>query len=138
MIDFYYFFIYNLLWEMINLDIFCKIINGEIPSNTIYEDDKVKVILDVNPKSNGHSLIIPKKHYTDIYGVDNDFLIHMWDVARDISKKIEKKLHSNGSTFEINYGIAQEVKHLHLHIIPRYKYEDIADVEEIYNILIKN
>lgn len=119
------------------MDIFCKIINGEIPSKTIYEDDKVMVILDVNPRSNGHSLVIPKKHYADIYEVDNDTLIHMWDVARNVSKTIEKKLHSNGSTFEINYGIAQEVKHIHLHIIPRYKYEDIADVSEIYDVLNK-
>ena len=44
------------------MDIFCKIINGEIPSKTIYEDDIVLVILDVNPRSNGHSLVIPKKH----------------------------------------------------------------------------
>ena len=122
---------------MIDMDIFCKIINGEIPSKTIYEDDKVMVILDVNPRSNGHSLVIPKKHYADIYEVDNDTLIHMWDVARNVSKTIEKKLHSNGSTFEINYGIAQEVKHIHLHIIPRYKYEDIADVSEIYDVLNK-
>ena len=119
------------------MDIFCKIINGEIPGKTIYEDDKVMVILDANPRSNGHSLVIPKKHYTDIYEVDNDTLIHMWDVARNVSKTIEKKLHSNGSTFEINYGIAQEVKHIHLHIIPRYKYEDIADTSEIYKVLMK-
>lgn len=122
---------------MIDMDIFCKIINGEIPSKTIYEDDKVMVILDVNPRSNGHSLVIPKKHYADIYEVDNDTLIHMWDVARKISNMIEKKLHSNGSTFEINYGIAQEVKHIHLHIVPRYKYEDIADTSEIYKVLMK-
>ena len=119
------------------MDIFCKIINGEIPGKTIYEDDKVMVILDANPRSNGHSLVIPKKHYTDLYDIDDEILLHMWNVARDVSKMIEKKLHSNGSTFEINYGIAQEVKHIHLHIIPRYKYEDIVDASEIYNVLIK-
>ena len=122
---------------MIDMDIFCKIINGEIPGKTIYEDDKVMVILDANPRSNGHSLVIPKKHYTDLYDIDDEILLHMWNVARDVSKMIEKKLHSNGSTFEINYGIAQEVKHIHLHIIPRYKYEDIVDASEIYNVLIK-
>ena len=119
------------------MDIFCKIMNNEIPSMTIYEDAIVKVILDINPRSNGHSLVIPKKHYTDLYDIDNETLIHMWDVARNVSKTIEKKLHSNGSTFEINYGIAQEVKHIHLHIIPRYKYEDITDTDEIYNVLTK-
>ncbi len=117
------------------MDIFCKILNGEIPSNKIYEDDKVIVILDINPRSNGHALVIPKKHYDDIYDIDSDIFNHMWKVARDINKLCEKKLHSNGATFEINYGIAQEVKHIHLHVIPRYKYEDIADAEEIYKVL---
>ena len=64
--------------------IFCKIINNEIPSYTLYENDKVKCILDVNPKSNGDSLIIPKKHYTDLYDIDNDTLMHIMNVARKV------------------------------------------------------
>ena len=121
---------------MIVVDIFCEIVKGNIPSKCIYDDDMVMVIMDVNPKSNGHSLVIPKKHYDDITEIDKETLSHMWDVALEVYKKIEKKLHSNGATYEINYGIAQEVKHVHLHIIPRYKYMDIADVEEIYNVLM--
>ncbi|MBR3161113.1 MAG: HIT domain-containing protein [Bacilli bacterium] len=117
------------------MDIFCKIVNGDIPSNKIYEDEKVIVILDVNPRSNGHSLVIPKKHFDDIYDIDDETLNYMGKVARDIGKLCEKKLHSNGSTFEINYGIAQEVKHVHMHVIPRYKFEDIAEVSEIYKVL---
>lgn len=117
------------------MDIFCKIINGEIPCKKLYEDDSVMVILDVNPKSNGHSLVISKKHFDDLYDIDKETLAHMWVVAKDINKMIEKKLHSNGATFEINYGIAQDVKHIHLHVIPRYKYEDIVSIEEIYNVL---
>jgi histidine triad (HIT) family protein len=117
------------------MDIFCKIINGEIPSKKLYEDEVVMVIMDVNPRSNGHCLVIPKKHYKNIFDIDNDTLIHIFDVARDISKVLEKKLHCNGITLEENNGDVQEVKHFHLHIIPRYKYEDIAEVEEIYNVL---
>ena len=117
------------------MDIFCKIINGEIPSKTIYEDDKVLVILDVNPRGNGHSLIIPKKHYKDLYDIDNETLIHIFDVAKNIGDMLEDKLHCNGITLEQNNGICQEVKHFHLHVIPRYKYDDIIDVDEVYNIL---
>ena len=54
--------------------IFCKIIAGEIPSNTIYEDEDFKVILDVNPASRGHALILPKDHYADIYEIDEEQL----------------------------------------------------------------
>lgn len=117
------------------MDIFCKIINGEIPSKTIYEDDKVLVILDVNPRGNGHSLIIPRKHYKDLYDIDNETLIHIFDVAKKIGDMLEDKLHCNGITLEQNNGICQEVKHFHLHVIPRYKYDDIIDVDEVYNIL---
>ena len=117
------------------MDIFCKIVKGEIPSKTIYEDYKVLVILDVNPRGNGHSLIIPKKHYKDLYDIDNETLIHIFDVAKKIGDMLEDKLHCNGITLEQNNGICQEVKHFHLHVIPRYKYDDIIDVDEVYNIL---
>ena len=117
------------------MDIFCKIIKGEIPAKKIYEDEVVMVILDVNPISNGHSLIIPMKHYNDLYDIDNDTLIHIMDVARKISDELTEKLHCDGITLEQNNGIAQEVKHYHLHVIPKYKYDDIKDVDEVYNIL---
>lgn len=119
------------------MDIFCKIINNEIESKKIYEDDIVISILDVNPRSNGHCLIIPKKHYKDIEDIDNNTLLHIFEVAKKISKILEKKLNCDGITFEQNNGIAQEVKHFHLHVIPRYKYEDITDIDEVYNILKK-
>ena len=135
MIDFYFYLFYNFYGDDY-MDIFCKIINKEVSSNILYEDELVIAIMDVNPRSNGHTLVIPKKHYNDIYDVDNNTLMHMWDVARDINNLIVKKLHSNGLTYEINYGICQEVKHIHLHIIPRYKYEDIVDYNEIYKVLM--
>ena len=68
--------------------IFCKIIAGEIPSNTIYEDDTFKVILDASPASKGHALILPKKHYADIYDIDEEvagqtvFHFHMHLIPR--------------------------------------------------------
>lgn len=134
MIDFYLVLFYTKNGGN-EMDIFCKIINGEIPSKTIYEDDIVLVILDVNPRSNGHSLVIPKKHYKDLYDIDDKTLMHIMNVAKKIGNTLEKKLHCNGVTLEQNNGIAQEVKHFHLHIIPRYKYDDIVDVEEVYSIL---
>ena len=121
---------------MINMDcIFCKIINGEIPSYKIYEDEVVLAFLDINPDSNGHTLIIPKKHYTDIMEIDNETLIHIFDVARKLKTQIEEKLHCNGVTFIQNNGDVQEIKHYHLHIKPYYKKEEeLLPVEEIYSL----
>lgn len=118
--------------------IFCKIIHGEIPSYKIYEDDSVLAFLDIHPNSNGHTLIIPKKHYTDIMDIDNETLIHIFDVARKIKSKLEATLHCDGITFIQNNGDVQEVKHYHLHIIPYYNQESkINNVEDIYKQIMQ-
>ena len=116
--------------------IFCKIVNGEIPSYTLYEDDLVKVFLDANPDVNSHTLIIKKKHYQDLFDIDNDTLIHIMEVARKIDKLLKDKLHTDGLTLVQNNGLKQEVKHFHLHLKPQYKKEGKKlSPKEVYNIL---
>ena len=113
--------------------IFCKIINGEIPSYKIYEDEVVFAFLDINPDSNGHTLIIPKKHYLDLTEIDNEILLHIMDTARKLKKLLEEKLNIDGLTLIQNNGDIQEVKHYHLHLKPYYKEkQQIIDVKEIY------
>ena len=122
--------------------IFCKIVNGEIPSYKVYEDNIVFAFLDIDPKSNGHTLIIPKKHFTDLSDIDSDTLNHIFEVAKELKIKLEKKLNCDGITLLQNNGIVQEVKHFHLHLIPQYKdknsfgfkcnKEYLDDVKETY------
>lgn len=120
--------------------IFCKIIKGEIPSYTIYEDEKVKVFMDVNPVSNGHLLIVPKEHFVTIEDIPNDILYHINDTAKKMYKVLKEKLNVDGLTVSQNNGLGQEVKHYHMHLIPRYidekakiEYLDIKeDVKVIY------
>ena len=120
------------------MDIFCKIINGDIPSYTLYEDEVVKVFLDVNPQVNGHALIIPKKHYTDLFDIDNDTLIHVFEVDRKMEVLFKEKLGSVGLTLAQNNGSVQEVKHFHLHLMPAYsEKQELVNVEDVYN-QIKN
>ena len=115
------------------MDIFCKIINGEIPSYTIYEDDIVKVFLDVNPDVNGHTLIIPKKHILDIYDMDNDTLIHIFIVARKMDQILREKLGAEGVTLIQNNGKCQEVKHFHLHLKPFFTDKvELMNIEDVY------
>lgn len=113
--------------------IFCKIIKGEFTSLTIYEDEVVKVFLDINPQENGHTLIIPKKHYQDLDDIDLTTLNHIYEVAKKIKKLLEEKLNIDGVTLIQNNGLSQEVKHYHLHLIPNYKEkQELINVEEIY------
>lgn len=105
--------------------LFCKIISGDIPSNTIYEDEIVKVFLDINPISNGHCLIVPKKHYTNIEDIDLETLKHINEISKKLHKELKEKLNCEGLTLIQNNGLGQEVKHYHLHLVPRYTNDEI-------------
>lgn len=116
--------------------IFCKILNGEIPSKKVYEDELVFVIMDIEPSANGHMLVIPKKHYVDFTELDNEILLHINKVAKEMTKLIHDKLNADGVRLVNNYGLYQVVKHYHLHIIPAYKQkQDIVSIDEIYDKL---
>lgn len=117
--------------------IFCKIMKDEIPSKTIYEDEIIKVILDINPNDNGHMLIIPKKHITDFTELDNDTAIHINNIIKELKIKIYDKLIPDGIRFVNNYGCYQQVKHFHLHMIPCYEPKQaITDIDTIYDKLM--
>ncbi|MCI5919324.1 MAG: HIT family protein [Roseburia sp.] len=103
--------------------IFCKIIAGEIPSNTIYEDDDFKVILDVSPASKGHALILPKNHVADIFTIDEDVAAKAMKLAKKLATHMKEVLHCDGFNILQNNGevAGQTVFHFHMHLIPRYK-----------------
>ena len=103
--------------------IFCKTANGEIPSNTIYEDDKFRVILDNGPATKGHALVLPKKHYANLFEMPEDLLADAAVVAKKVASNIKDKLSCDGLNLVQNNGetAGQTVMHFHLHIIPRYE-----------------
>lgn len=121
------------------MDIFCKIINGEIPGKKVFEDDTVMVIMDVNPVSNGHCLVIPKVHYQDLYDIDIKTLNHILKIARDVSKILIEKLSCDGVTLVQNNGSIQEVKHFHLHLIPKYEGKDKVDlsIDDVFHKIVE-
>lgn len=114
--------------------IFCKIINNEIPSYKIYEDDIVLAFLDINPDSDGHTLIIPKQHFKDIDDIPNDILNHIMNTAKDLKKLLYEKLNCDGLTLIQNNGEVQEVKHFHIHLKPYYIEKKKSDVKDIYKL----
>ena len=118
--------------------IFCKIAKKEIPSNILYEDNDLMVIMDLGPVNNGHVLVIPKEHYTDYMELDNEMAGKMLKVAQDLGPKIMQKLDKSSLTLLINYGEDQKVKHLHLHLIPNFSSRNnvkIKPISEPFEIL---
>lgn len=103
--------------------IFCKIIAGEIPSYTIYEDDDFKVILDIGPASKGHALIIPKVHYADLYDIDEEVAAKAMKLAKKLATRMTEVFKCDGfNLLQNNHEAAgQTVFHFHMHLIPRYE-----------------
>ena len=119
--------------------IFCKIINGEIPSRTVYEDELIKIIMNINPNT--------KKHYENLMDTPNEVITHALDIVRNnIYPLLKEKINCEGLTLAQNNEYGQEIKHYHLHLIPRYT-DDNADftydkdnldtVENIFDKLTK-
>lgn len=112
--------------------IFCKLANGEIPTNAIYEDDDFKVILDASPASKGHALILPKEHYANIYEIDDEVLAKASKLAKKIITHEKDVLKCDGYNVVQNNGevAGQTVFHYHMHLIPRYASDDNTNVIE--------
>ena len=105
--------------------IFCKLANGVFPTNFIYEDEDFKVILDANPATKGHSLILPKKHFKNLLDADEEILKKALPLAKKLSNKLIDVLKCDGVNIlqNNNEAAGQAVFHLHIHLIPRYKEE---------------
>lgn len=127
--------------------IFCKIINKELPTRTIYEDKDIQVIMNTNPITDGHLLILPKKHYENIFDIKEEIIAHSIKVLREkLYPLIKEKLNCEGLTICENNFLGQEIKHFHIHVIPRYKDDNvdfsynkdkITDLDKVFQQLTK-
>lgn len=125
--------------------IFCKIGSGEIPSKKVYENDGAFAFLDIEPLSDGHTLVIPKKHFVEAHEMDGEIWGHVADALEHASKMLVEKLGVKSYNILQNNGrIAhQKVMHVHFHIIPRTEDSGLVvtwgetggDLEKVYDRL---
>lgn len=107
--------------------LFCKIINNEIPSYKIYDDDKFLAFLDISQATTGHTLIVPKKHYANIFELDDEVAQEILLVVKKVSLLLKEKLGISDVNIINNSGklAGQTVDHFHIHIVPRYPNDDL-------------
>lgn len=107
--------------------IFCKLSNGQIPTNSIYEDEDFKVIMDASPASKGHCIILPKTHAKNLLELPDEYCEKILLVAKKCSKVLMDVLQCDGINVLQNNGEAagQTVFHLHVHLIPRYEGDQV-------------
>ncbi|CAM5223054.1 Diadenosine tetraphosphate (Ap4A) HIT family hydrolase OS=Ureibacillus acetophenoni OX=614649 GN=SAMN05877842_11796 PE=4 SV=1 [Ureibacillus acetophenoni] len=114
--------------------IFCEIIAKKEKSYTIYENNYVIAILDIDPINNGHVLVIPKKHYEEFTEVDQDTLSNVIFVAQKIARVIEEILQPDGITVMQNNGVFKDVNHYHMHVFPRFENDGFGWVEPDFEV----
>lgn len=108
--------------------IFCKILNGDIPSNKVFENDNFIAILDAFPANEGHTLVIPKKHFENIFEIDEETLKEGYAIAKRIASSIKKSLNIENINILQNNGVlaGQTVNHFHIHVIPRLENDTVV------------
>lgn len=107
--------------------VFCKIAKGDIPSATLYEDEDLRVILDLGPASKGHALVIPRKHAANLFELPDEIAEKAIVVAKKVAVRLKEGLHADGLNLVQNNGAAagQTVDHFHIHLIPRYENDTV-------------
>jgi histidine triad (HIT) family protein len=102
--------------------VFCKIVKGEIPSLKIYEDEHSLAFLDIAPFTKGHSIVIPKKHYVNLFDFPEEEMTNYFSGLKKVVTKIKEKMNADGiNIMQNNFKAAgQVVNHLHFHVLPRW------------------
>lgn len=108
--------------------IFCNIISGEIPSYKVYEDDNFYAFLDISQATYGHTLVVPKQHFENLFAMPDFLLEKILILVRDLASKIKTATYCKGINILNNNGEAagQSVHHFHIHIIPRYDNDNFS------------
>lgn len=115
--------------------VFCKIVSGELPAERVHDDERVVAILDISPANKGHVLVIPKKHYETFDKVPEEELYATIAVVKKFVQGVITALHAEGVNVHVNSGPAAGplVKHIHVHIIPRFKDDGLSSLSLIYD-----
>ena len=116
--------------------IFCKIVKKQAPASIIYEDETVIVFLDIRPLNEGHTLVIPKKHYVDIFDIPENQLSQVHKVAQQVSVAVKKATKADGISIIQQNGkaAAQDIFHLHVHVVPRFEGQKLPRFSELKEV----
>jgi len=112
---------------------FCRLVKKEGPLSCIYEDERVMAFLDIRPLNEGHTLVIPKKHYETVYSVPEEEIAYLYKIVKRVTCAVKKAIDPEGIsvTQHNERGAGQDVFHVHVHIIPRYEGQKLPRFDEI-------
>ncbi|MDO8504628.1 MAG: HIT family protein [Candidatus Liptonbacteria bacterium] len=115
--------------------IFCKIGKKEIPADMVYEDNNSFAILDIHPVAPGHTMVLPKIHADNLLALPEEEIGPLFEAVKTVLGKLKRALGPDGFTVGINHGSVsgQEIDHLHIHLIPRFKGDAGSSINSVVN-----
>ncbi len=128
----------ELLKKQIENCIFCKIVNGEMDSRKVFEDENFFAFLDINPSSEGHAVIVPKQHLQVAAQLPPELSAKLAILVQELSRQMLKNLGASGTTFVVGSGVAagQRLPHVSFHLIPTYKNKVIKSEEKELDVKV--
>ncbi len=113
--------------------IFCRIAQKQVPASIVYEDEKAMAFLDIKPLNEGHTLVIPKEHYENIFDIPRELIAYLHGVTKHIAVAVEETTKADGISIIQQNGEAagQEIFHLHVYVIPRYEGQKLPSFSEL-------
>jgi histidine triad (HIT) family protein len=116
--------------------IFCKIVHKQAPASIIYEDDAIMAFLDIRPLNLGHTLVVPKHHYVDIFDTPTEKLGRIHNITKKVAAAIIKATNADGISIIQQNGQAagQDIFHLHVHVVPRFEGKKLAAFSELKTV----
>ncbi|MBS7632773.1 HIT family protein [Candidatus Bathyarchaeota archaeon] len=113
--------------------VFCKIVEKKIPASLVYEDEYTIAFMDNHPVNEGHTLVIPKKHYATIYTLPERETARLYKAVKKVACAVKKAINPEGITIsqQNERGAGQDIFHVHVHVIPRYAGQRMPRFEEL-------
>lgn len=114
--------------------LFCKIVDGEIPSRTVYEDESTLAFLDINPLARGHTLVVPKTHHEQIQDLAAEDSATLFAAVSAVTPAVESAVDADASTIAVNNGAesGQEIPHVHVHVVPRWADDGAGPIHALF------
>lgn len=115
--------------------LFCKIANREFKADVIYEDGNATAVLDINPRTPGHTMVLPKVHAETILDLSADKIEGVFMAVKNVTALLKKALNPDGFTIGINHGkvSGQTIDHLHIHVMPRWLTDNGGSIHSVVN-----
>ena len=114
--------------------VFCRIVDGDLPSRTVHESDEALAFLDANPLAPGHTLVVPREHYETVGELPPETAGAVFAAVSEVTPRVEAAVDADGTTVAVNNGTAagQEVPHTHVHVIPRFEGDGNGPVHRLF------